>query len=174
MTLHLILDLMVILPLLAAFYILWRERKTFHSVVPIIISVILLILTRVCEFLTEHWLQDASVIIGISEEAFRDAVSIAGGLCDVSAVLILTIGFIKTLAYQHTQRQTIKKLESLLPICARCKKYRTDDKEWRPIEEYLTKDDITQLTHSLCPECAAQMREEAKAFAASGDQRKTT
>jgi GAF domain-containing protein len=53
--------------------------------------------------------------------------------------------------------EEIKKLQSLLPICAKCKKIRDDAGLWKQIEEYLFVHHKFTFTHSLCIECASKM-----------------
>jgi PAS domain S-box-containing protein len=54
----------------------------------------------------------------------------------------------------------IKRLEGLVPICARCKKIRVEGKEadapeaWVTLESYISEKTEASLTHGLCPECA--------------------
>lgn len=47
----------------------------------------------------------------------------------------------------------VKQLESFLPICAYCKKVRSDDEYWQEIETYLAQRQNTQLSHGVCPHC---------------------
>ena len=48
----------------------------------------------------------------------------------------------------------LMEIGSLLPICARCKKIRTEDNSWQPIEGYIQKHIIdVNFTHGLCPDC---------------------
>ncbi len=44
-----------------------------------------------------------------------------------------------------------------LPICSSCKKIRTDDNQWQPVESYI-KNYIADVkfTHSMCPDCLAK------------------
>ena len=48
----------------------------------------------------------------------------------------------------------LMQLGGLLPICAKCKKIRTDENRWQPVEKYI-KTHIVDIdfTHGLCPEC---------------------
>jgi hypothetical protein len=58
----------------------------------------------------------------------------------------------------------LQELRKLIPICASCKKIRSEAGEWEQIESYLHKNSTAALTHGLCPECAeALMREVAEA-----------
>ena len=45
----------------------------------------------------------------------------------------------------------------MIPICASCKKVRTDDGYWNQIESYISSISNIEFTHSLCPECAKRI-----------------
>ncbi|MFH1057904.1 MAG: DUF3365 domain-containing protein [Pseudomonadota bacterium] len=51
----------------------------------------------------------------------------------------------------------VKQLSGLLPICAQCKKIRTDSGYWQQIETYITDHSGAQFSHGICPECAAEL-----------------
>jgi hypothetical protein len=57
----------------------------------------------------------------------------------------------------------IAKLEGILPICANCKRIRTEGSDpdnqnsWIEIERYLGKKTEAQFSHSICPECAKKL-----------------
>ncbi len=55
----------------------------------------------------------------------------------------------------------VRTLECLLPVCAWCKRVRDDKGYWGQIEDYLTKNRGTLLSHGICPECAEASRREA-------------
>ena len=50
----------------------------------------------------------------------------------------------------------IKILEGFLPICAGCKKIRTQD-QWQQIENYISENSLVQFSHSLCPDCQKKL-----------------
>jgi hypothetical protein len=50
----------------------------------------------------------------------------------------------------------IRLLEGFLPICANCKKIRKEEK-WEEMEKYITEHSLVQFSHSICPECAAEL-----------------
>ncbi len=77
---------------------------------------------------------------------------------------LATIAFLgKRLIHRVRQLQEalihVRKLEGLLPICANCKKIRTEgappreQSSWEPIEQYITDRTDADFTHGLCPEC---------------------
>lgn len=47
----------------------------------------------------------------------------------------------------------VRRLQALLPICAICKKVRTDSGYWQQIENYFTEHAGTGFTHGICPVC---------------------
>ena len=51
----------------------------------------------------------------------------------------------------------VKTLSGLLPICASCKKIRTDKSTWQQIEAYITSHSDADFTHGICPECAHRL-----------------
>ncbi len=48
-------------------------------------------------------------------------------------------------------------LRDLLPICARCKKIRDDQRYWHRLEEYFLNHLSVTFTHSICPECIKEL-----------------
>jgi len=51
----------------------------------------------------------------------------------------------------------VKTLHGLLPICASCKKIRDDDGYWHQVDSYISQHTEVQFSHSICPECRAQL-----------------
>jgi len=49
--------------------------------------------------------------------------------------------------------EEVKILRGLLPICSFCKKIRTKDNAWVPVEEYLYEHSEAELSHGFCPDC---------------------
>ena len=47
----------------------------------------------------------------------------------------------------------VKTLKGIVPICAYCKKIRTDEGYWKQVEDILAKYTGAQLSHGVCPEC---------------------
>lgn len=47
----------------------------------------------------------------------------------------------------------VRELESLIPICAYCKKVRDDSNLWQGVDQYLSQQTGRDLSHSICPEC---------------------
>jgi hypothetical protein len=53
---------------------------------------------------------------------------------------------------EHHEKK-VRSLESLLPICAWCKRIRSDDGKWIPLENYLQDNSGRNVTHGMCPTC---------------------
>lgn len=49
----------------------------------------------------------------------------------------------------------VKVLRGILPICANCKRIRSDDGQWEAVESYVRDRTNAEFTHGLCPDCAA-------------------
>jgi hypothetical protein len=63
----------------------------------------------------------------------------------------------------------IKILQGILPVCASCKKIRSEQNEWQPMEVYITAHSKAQFSHGLCPECAKRYLEEAGLTGGAGE-----
>jgi sigma-B regulation protein RsbU (phosphoserine phosphatase) len=67
----------------------------------------------------------------------------------------------RILGFMHQVQQ----LEAFLPVCSYCKKVRDDKDYWQNIESYLKTHAGLRTTHTICPECYADVvRPEAKRF----------
>ena len=61
----------------------------------------------------------------------------------------------------HDALTKIKSLESILPICSKCKRIRKPNSDpseqgsWQEIEPYITDNTSSRLSHGVCPECFA-------------------
>ena len=75
------------------------------------------------------------------------AFSLLSTLLGVSADALATLRRTRQLTNQ------IETLQSLLPVCAWCKKVRNDSGYWYQIEKYITANSKTKITHGICPEC---------------------
>lgn len=57
----------------------------------------------------------------------------------------------------------ISQLEDILPICANCKKIRSDVSDskkkvsWVPVEAYISQKTPAKFSHSICPECMKEL-----------------
>ncbi len=49
--------------------------------------------------------------------------------------------------------EKVKQLRGLLPICASCKRIRTDEGYWTQLEEYFKEHADVEFSHGFCPDC---------------------
>jgi len=76
----------------------------------------------------------------------------------------------RILNLQQSLNHKVKELESALeevhilrgfvPICAWCRKVRSDDDYWESIEEYFETHSLVQFTHGMCPDCSSKQKAE--------------
>jgi CheY-like chemotaxis protein len=57
----------------------------------------------------------------------------------------------------------VKTLKGLLPMCAWCKKIRDDKGDWVMLESYIVDHSNADVTHGICPECAAKQHSQVAA-----------
>lgn len=69
------------------------------------------------------------------------------------------IGAISLLRDAKTFAEVRDQRESLIPICAWCKKIKISDDIWQQIETYLTESGFGVFTHGMCPDCAQKIFE---------------
>lgn len=58
-------------------------------------------------------------------------------------------------------------LSGLLPMCAWCKRIRTDTGYWDQVEHYLQEHSDAKFTHSICNDCAKTLEAEASSLGAA-------
>lgn len=55
--------------------------------------------------------------------------------------------------------EEIKTLRGIIPICAQCKKIRTDAGYWQQVEAYIAEHSYAEFSHGLCPDCLKAIME---------------
>ncbi|HEV3139567.1 MAG TPA: hypothetical protein VGY57_03575, partial [Vicinamibacterales bacterium] len=64
----------------------------------------------------------------------------------------------RTVAELMRAETTVQELQTLLPLCAWCKRIRSDERDyWMKVEDYLGRFTNMEITHGLCPDCAKEM-----------------
>lgn len=48
----------------------------------------------------------------------------------------------------------IHQLKEFIPICAHCRKIRTDDNYWQTVEKYINEQTGSNFSHGICPGCS--------------------
>ena len=79
-----------------------------------------------------------------------------------SSIAMLSLMFfvylIDRTAWQTSElKKKVKTLEGILPICASCKRIRTDAGEYEQLEKFITNHSEASFTHGICPECAKKL-----------------
>jgi response regulator RpfG family c-di-GMP phosphodiesterase len=62
----------------------------------------------------------------------------------------------------------VKTLRGLLPLCAWCRKVRSDEGYWQQIEVYVSEHSGAEFSHGMCPQCAKEMDAELDEVASRG------
>jgi hypothetical protein len=67
----------------------------------------------------------------------------------------------KALLAQHELE--LKALRGIIPICAWCKRIRTDSGAWQQIEAYIRDHSEADFSHGICAECLAKLNDQRPA-----------
>ncbi len=156
MSLEYLPELVSLVPLGGAFYLMWRERMHFRSLIPFLIGVGLFFLARLSDVFIQFPSTALADVLSISKLRLDQILNSASDVTDTLGVFCIVVGFIETMRFQREKERQIENLETLLPICAWCKKYRTPEGAWQPIEQYLH-DKGASLTHGICPTCSPKV-----------------
>ena len=63
---------------------------------------------------------------------------------------------LRTLALEQAMRE-VKVLRGLIPICAKCKRIRTDTGDWQQLEEYIQNHSEVEFSHGCCQVCMKEL-----------------
>ena len=74
------------------------------------------------------------------------------------------IAAIAAVIIRHTYKllTRISYLESILPVCASCKKIRMDQEFWHDIKQFIQERSKNEFTHGICPDCIEKYYPELK------------
>ena len=75
--------------------------------------------------------------------------------------LVIAYGTNRIRRLTEDAQRAAQRLGGLLPICAWCKKIRTDSGYWDQVEHYFQEHSVAEFTHSICDDCAQRMEAEA-------------
>jgi hypothetical protein len=152
-----LISVIVIVPLLWAFLYLLSRQRYFRSVYPFGFAAIFVFIARILDVITENPGLHVAERFGYSEASFISSVTIVGNVADIIGVLFLVLGFVRAIESLRSGERRIETLEALLPLCAWCKRVRTEEGVWKPVEEYLQDRGAPEATHGICPDCAARL-----------------
>jgi DNA-binding response OmpR family regulator len=63
---------------------------------------------------------------------------------------------LRTQALEQAMRE-VKVLRGLIPICAKCKRIRTDTGDWQQLEEYIQNHSEVEFSHGFCQVCMKEL-----------------
>jgi len=85
--------------------------------------------------------------------AWDDPLSFWDRVLNAAIRTVILAGAAFLIDRMNRQAQEIKILRGILPVCMFCKKIRTPEQQWQPIETYITKHSEAFFSHTFCPEC---------------------
>jgi hypothetical protein len=150
-------DFVTVIVLTVALFLLWKERSRFYSLTPFLPAVIFLIISHIIDMLIEHPTFRLSEYFHFRAGHLEIILATFGNVADTSSFTLLIYGFIKVIKFKQAEEKHIEELEQMLPLCSNCKKYRTEEGKWLPIEQYLVISGAPRLTHGICPECSEKL-----------------
>jgi GAF domain-containing protein len=68
-------------------------------------------------------------------------------------IIELTLGALAAKEEIRKRDVLLDDLSKIFPICAYCKKVRTEEQEWVPVEEYIGGISGMRASHGICPQC---------------------
>jgi len=96
------------------------------------------------------WLVPAIIYLEISAVLFNALLSVLGGGFGIAVLKRRLITLQRILELEHR----VEALEAILPMCAGCKKTRTEEGSWVSVESHIeSHEEGTIITHGLCPDC---------------------
>ena len=69
----------------------------------------------------------------------------------IRACVLSGIGYLVSQA--AAQVRELKVLRGLVPICSHCKKIRSNEQHWIPVEKYVSDRSEAAFSHTICPDC---------------------
>jgi len=136
-----------------------------------------------CRWITAtEWLQDIPIIVVTAKTGEKDLLAaFAAGAMDYirkpvnPAELVARVSSALTLKEERTARKAreqellmrtqeleralreVKVLRGLIPICAKCKRVRTDRGNWQRLEEYIQDHSEAEFSHGVCQVCMKEV-----------------
>jgi tetratricopeptide (TPR) repeat protein len=75
----------------------------------------------------------------------------------LTGIVIFFVFIIIFTFFLYKKQSKIKILEDLIPICANCKKIRTDEGYYDHVENYISSHSDAEFSHGLCPDCLEKL-----------------
>jgi hypothetical protein len=151
---------LTVVPPLWLLGILWRNKSHYHSGVPYFVGALLIVVARLLDIPFEVPSLHLTDMIGLPRDVADTAIVVAGDTADIIGISFLVAGFIQTIKSLKKAEDQVHALESFLPMCAWCKRIRDENNNWELIERYINKQGGSRVTHGVCPDCLAKLKEE--------------
>ena len=108
------------------------------------------------------WVSSLLIVAGYAliPEAVPPLIALVTRLAAIGAIWMTTaLVFNRHILAQDRDQamHRVQLLEGLLPICAECRKIRTDAGTWTDIEVYVSAHSKAQFTHALCNSCIRKL-----------------
>lgn len=108
------------------------------------------------------WVTSLLIVAGyaLDPEAVPPLVALVTRLAALGVIWMTTALVFNRHVLAQDRDQAIHRvqlLEGLLPICAECRKIRTDEGSWTDIEVYVSAHSKAQFTHALCNSCIRKL-----------------
>jgi PAS domain S-box-containing protein len=100
-----------------------------------------------------HWLFDR--FIGKLKE--KDEIIIEGLATDITERKNAEIELMEKNLELERLVSEIRTLRGIIPICANCKKIRTDKGAWTRFEAYISEHSYAEFSHGICPTCKKKL-----------------
>jgi len=98
-------------------------------------------------------------IVDVPHYIFNDAptsYSQRSGEITIEIAIFIFVMVIQIILFRKLYSR-IRILEGFIPICANCKKVRSQEEQWEKIEKYITEHSLARFSHSICPDCVKQL-----------------
>jgi hypothetical protein len=90
-------------------------------------------------------------------EAQSLSIAAYNALINICALLLYAYLVDRIARQTKTLKKKMRVLEGILPICASCKRIRTDKGEYEQMEKFITEHSEASFSHGICPECAEKL-----------------
>lgn len=149
-----IIDVFSHVLLIGALFWFWKERKHFYLLRPLLPAFAFLAIDHIAGLPLKHPNIRLSDYFLLPVGSVELVLATVGDIASNMGVTFLIYGFIKMIKYKQAEKKHIQELEQMLPLCSNCKKYRTENGQWLPVEKFLIDSGAPRLTHGICPECS--------------------
>ena len=88
--------------------------------------------------------------------AWDNPLSVTDSLLNAAIRIFILVGAAVLIDRVTRQAREIRMLQGILPVCMFCKKIRTPQQQWQPMETYISEHSGARFSHTFCPECGKE------------------